>query len=364
MTVGDTPIERVSGLPRLPAAAEPASCIYIRLTTPRSDPTAAAEVLVRQGARVLAAATTVAAVRAWAAGEGEAVRRHVDAVLDQLAVPPAAFAGMALGRPLVMGIVNVTPDSFSDGGEAADTESAVARGLEMLAAGADFVDVGGESTRPGADPVPVDAELNRVVPVVAGLAQAGAVVSIDSRRAAVMQTALDAGARIVNDVTALTGDAESLSLVAARGVPVILMHMQGEPQTMQRDPTYACAPLDIYDWLAERVAACEARGLPRSAISVDPGVGFGKTLDHNLQILARLSVLNGLGCPVTLGVSRKSFIGRLDRDDPAKQRLGGSLAAGLSGLDQGAAILRVHDVAETRQAVAVWSAIRRAAEAD
>ena len=278
--------------------------------------------------------------------------------LAPLTAPRAPIAGLALDRPRVMGVINVTPDSFSDGGDRADAGRAVEDGLAMWEAGAALLDVGGESTRPGADPVPVEEELRRVVPVVRGLADRGARVSIDSRQAPVLAGALDAGAAIVNDVTALTGDPDSIGVVAASAAPVILMHMRGEPRSMQADPRYDDVALDIYDYLAARVAACEAAGIDRSRIAVDPGIGFGKTLDHNLRLIDRLALFHGFGCPVLLGVSRKSFIGRLAGGAPPKERLPGSLAAGLSGLDRGAQILRVHDVAETVQAVALWSAIQ------
>jgi dihydropteroate synthase len=272
---------------------------------------------------------------------------------------PASFAGLSLARPRVMGIVNVTPDSFSDGGEAFQRVDAVARGLAMRAAGADILDVGGESTRPGADPVSVDDELARVIPVVERLAGEGALVSIDTRRAAVMQAAIGAGARIVNDVTALTGDTDALAAVvkAGEGVSVVLMHMQGEPRTMQLNPTYVDAPVDIRDFLAERIAACERAGIARAHIAVDPGIGFGKTLEHNLEILARMDAFHALGCAVVLGASRKSFIGTLSGEKAAGRRAPGSVAAALAARARGVQIFRVHDVAETAQALAVWEAI-------
>ncbi len=257
-----------------------------------------------------------------------------------------------------MGIINVTPDSFSDGGDRFDAARAIADGLALREAGAAILDVGGESsTRPGAAPVPVEEEVRRVVPVVAGLAKAGALVSIDTRRAVVMAAALDAGAQIINDVTALSGDSKSLSLAAGCQASVVLMHMQGEPQTMQRDPHYNDAPLDVYDYLAARVADCEAAGIPRARIAVDPGIGFGKSVAHNLRILDQLAVFHGLGCAVVLGVSRKNFIGRLTGVEDAKARLPGSLAGALAGVARGVQILRVHDVVETRQALAIWAAL-------
>ena len=258
-----------------------------------------------------------------------------------------------------MGIVNVTPDSFSDGGETPDAATAVERGLAMLAAGADIIDVGGESTRPGAAQVAPDEERVRVLPVVSALAAAGATVSIDTRHAEVMSAAIEAGAAIVNDVTALVGDARALEVVASMGAAVVLMHMQGDPRTMQDDPRYHDAPAEIAAWLERRVAVCEAAGIGRDRVAVDPGIGFGKTVEHNLQILARLDELRRLGCAILVGVSRKRFIGRIDADAPPGQRLGGSLAAALAAVARGTHMVRVHDVPETRQALAVWQAIAR-----
>jgi dihydropteroate synthase len=276
--------------------------------------------------------------------------------------PPPLWPGQP-PWPLVMGVLNVTPDSFSDGGRFLAAEAAVVHGLRMHGEGAAIVDVGGESTRPGAEPVPVAEEIRRVVPVIEVLAAAGVRVSIDSRNAATMQAALAAGASIVNDVSALTHDPRSLQLVAERGVPVVLMHARGDPRTMQQNPTYEDVVREVHDYLAGRVAAAAAAGIPRQRIVVDPGVGFGKTLRHNLLILHHLGVFHRLGCAVLLGVSRKSFIARIMAPTavPAAARLPGSLAAALAGLARGAHILRVHDVAETRQAVAVWRAIESAA---
>ncbi len=270
------------------------------------------------------------------------------------------FAGLSLARPLVMGIVNVTPDSFSDGGDRFRLEDAVAAGLAQHAAGADLVDVGGESTRPRAEAVAPEEEQRRVLPVIEALARRGVPVSIDTRHAATMAAALDAGARVVNDVTALTGDPQSLALVAARGAPVVLMHMQGTPETMQQAPAYDDVVEEVARYLLARAQACEAAGLAREAICLDPGIGFGKTLEHNLALLAGTERLAGLGYPVMIGVSRKSFIGRLAGGAAPKERAPGSIAAALFALSRGARLLRVHDVAETRQALAVWSAVAAA----
>lgn len=199
-----------------------------------------------------------------------------------------------------------------------------------------------------------------MVPVIRALAEKGARISIDTRNAATMEAALDAGARIVNDVTALTGDPRSLAVVAEAGVPVVLMHMQGQPQTMQADPTYALAPIDVFDYLSERVEACLRAGMSRETICVDPGMGFGKTVTQNAQILKRLGLFHGLGCPILFGNSRKTFIAKVSRGEPPKQRGPGSVASAILAADQGVQILRVHDVAETAQALAVWRAAREA----
>ena len=313
----------------------------------------ACEIVAEAGRVVL----PIAEARAWAAKAG--LGDETAAAIARVTASRPPFAGLTLDRPRIMGVVNVTPDSFSDGGDFADTETAIAHGLALRQAGADILDIGGESTRPGSEPLPVEVELARVLPVIKALAGAGALVSVDTRRALVMVEAIAAGARIVNDITALAGDPESLGLVARAGVSVVLMHMQGEPRSMQANPVYVEAPLDIHDFFVERLEACVAAGIPAARIAIDPGIGFGKNDRHNIAILQGLGVFHELGVPVLLGVSRKSFIGRLSRKEPAKQRLAGSLAAGLAGLDRGVQMLRVHDVAETHQAMAVWQALVR-----
>ena len=274
--------------------------------------------------------------------------------LERVSRAPPEWAGLGLARPLVMGVLNVTPDSFSDGGAFCDPLQAVEAGVAMAAAGADVVDVGGESARPGAQPTSVEVERARVVPVVRGLAERGVVVSVDTRNAATMAAALDAGARIVNDISALTHDPASARLMAARGCPVVLMHMRHDPATMTALARYDDVALEVTQELAARVAAAEAAGIDRARIAVDPGVGFAKTADHNLALLPRLTVLLNLGCPVVVGVSRKGFIGRLSGERAPRRRGSGSIAAGLHAALHGAAVLRVHDVWETVQAVRVW----------
>ena len=282
----------------------------------------------------------------------------VGACLARLSEPRGLFADAALADagvlPLVMGILNVTPDSFYDGGDYADLDAAIAHGRALHAAGANLVDIGGESTRPGAEPVPVDEELARVIPVVTALAGDGVPVSIDTSRAPVMREAIAAGARVVNDVTALQGDSDSLDVAAGSDADVILMHMQGSPATMQNAPRYGDVVLEVYDALAARVAACEAAGVARSRICIDPGIGFGKTAAQSLELISALAIFHGLGCAVAIGVSRKSFIDAIAGPARPEDRLPGSLAAMLTALGQGAQIVRVHDVAETAQAVSLW----------
>ena len=320
----------------------------------------ASEVYVRQPGRLAVAFATPAQVAAWSADEPAAA--GAAAVLERLSAPRAPVVGLAMDRPQIVGVINVTPDSFSDGGDCDSPGAAIAHGKALAAAGAGILDVGGESTRPGSEPVTGEQELTRVVPVVRELAAAGELVSIDSRRAAVMTAALDAGAKMLNDVSALGFDPGSLAVAAACDAPIVLMHALGDPKTMQVNPSYEHVALDVYDYLEARIAACVAAGIDRRRLIVDPGIGFGKTLEHNIEILHRLSLFHGLGCPLLVGVSRKSFIGRLTGVDAPKQRLPGSLAAGMNALCQGAQIIRVHDVAETVQAVAVWDAVYSSAD--
>jgi dihydropteroate synthase len=256
----------------------------------------------------------------------------------------------------LMGVVNVTPDSFSDGGLYLDPEAAIAHGLELAEAGAEILDVGGESTRPGAEPVSEEEELRRVVPVIRGLVGSRSRISVDTSKAAVAAAALDAGAGIVNDVTALRSDPGMASLCAERGATVVLMHMLGEPRTMQEDPRYDDVVAEVKAFLAERLEAAVAAGIAEERIWLDPGIGFGKTGAHNMELLRRLGELRELGRPLVVGTSRKSFIGKVD-GSPADQRLGGTIASSVLAAAEGAEVLRVHDVAEVRQALAVAAAI-------
>jgi dihydropteroate synthase len=256
-----------------------------------------------------------------------------------------------------MGIVNVTPDSFSDGGLHAATDVATAHGLALFEAGADIVDVGGESTRPGSRGVSAGEEIDRVLPVVEGLVAAGVPVSIDTRKATVMEAAVAAGAAIINDVTALRHDPEAMAVAARLGVTVVLMHMLGEPETMQEDPRYDDVAVEVYDHLEARIAACEAAGIVREKILADPGIGFGKTFTHNLELLDATAMFHGLGVELVIGASRKGFIGAITGEREALKRAPGSAAAALAAAAQGAQIVRVHDVAETAQALRVWRAV-------
>jgi dihydropteroate synthase len=302
--------------------------------------------------------TTVSSVQEWAETEGGATQTAVMAQLSALARPRPAIAGLTTERPRLMGIINVTPDSFFDGGRLATKERAVAHGRALRDAGAHILDIGGESTRPGSSPVSEQEEIDRVLPVLEQLVEDGALVSIDTRHASVMRAACAAGARIINDVSALT---EPGALEAARdtGAAVVLMHMRGAPRTMQDNPIYSHAPYEVVQYLMSRIVACEAAGIQRDAILVDPGIGFGKSVDHNLQILEQLALLHATGCAVLFGASRKSFIGSITNCEDPEDRLPGSLAAATLAAGQGAQIHRVHDVAETRRALAVVDAINR-----
>jgi len=277
------------------------------------------------------------------------------------AARPALHIGertIRLEQPQVMGIVNATPDSFSDGGQFSDGNAAAEAGATMAAAGAAIVDVGGESTRPGARSIWEGDEIERVVPVIRQLASAGTAVSCDTRKADVMTAAVEAGARMINDVSALTYDARSAGVAASLNIPVVLMHHQGDPQTMQDDPRYDDVLVEVYLWLEDRIAAAVDAGVRRENILVDPGFGFGKNVGHNLELMNGLSLFHSLGCPLVVGASRKRTIGALSAEAPTDQRLGGSIAFALKAAEQGAHIVRVHDVFETVQALRIWRGLR------
>ena len=289
-------------------------------------------------------------------GAADAERRFPERAAALTGARPP-FAGIGLERPRIVGVVNVTPDSFSDGGQFDDPAAAIDRVAELAEAGAGIVDIGGESTRPGAADTSVAEELRRVLPVVEAAAGLGLPVSVDTRRAEVMREAIAAGASVVNDVTALAGDPAALEAVAGSQASVVLMHMQGTPATMQDGPRYRLASAEIFRWLEDRVGACVAAGIGRGRIAVDPGIGFGKTDAHNVEILERAALFHGLGCAVMIGVSRKSFIGRLARVAGPADRLAGTVMATAVALSRGVQLHRVHDAADIRQALAVWQAV-------
>jgi dihydropteroate synthase len=270
----------------------------------------------------------------------------------------AAFAGLSLDRIRVMAIANVTPDSFSDGGERLDAAHAIDDGLRFVSEGADIVDVGGESTRPGSRPTAADEELRRVLPVVEGLARQGVLVSIDTRRASVARACLDAGARIVNDVSALSDDPELMPLVARRGVPVVLMHRRGRSEAKYDGPAYGDVVEEVRRFLLDRARASEAAGIARERIALDPGIGFGKSVEENVALIAGAARLADAGYPVLVGSSRKGFIGRLTGIAEPRRRDPASVWLAVEAARRGAAIVRVHDVAAVRQALAVSSAMR------
>jgi dihydropteroate synthase len=278
----------------------------------------------------------------------------LDEVLKRITAERAPFAGFSMKQPLLMGIVNVTPDSFSDGGLYDTKDEAITQAATLVQAGASIVDIGGESTRPGSDAVEEGEELSRVIPVVEGLNGFRAAISIDTRKANVARAAAKAGATIFNDVSALTYDADSLRVAAESGMSVVLMHAQGEPKTMQDDPRYDDVVLEVYDYLEERVAAAVGAGIGLDRISIDPGIGFGKTIAHNLALMANLSLFHGLGVPILVGASRKRFIGEVSQKNEPRLREPGSHAAAIAAASQGVQILRVHDVAGTAQALEVW----------
>lgn len=325
----------------LPLAGQP-----LRFTT--------VEIAEREGPRVKRRIVSLsdAIERDWGRGT-----LHAAQDLEAITAPRVRLAGLTLDRPRIMGIINVTPDSFSDGGLHASTQAAIAHGLMLAEEGADILDIGGESTRPGADYVPVEEELARVLPVIEGLrARSGVLISIDTRKGEVMRQAAAAGADILNDVSALTHDPDALAIAAETGLPVVLMHAQGDPRTMNDNPQYSDVVLDVFDYLETRIAACEAAGIARAKIVADPGIGFGKHLHHNVAVMAALSLYHALGVPVLLGASRKKLIDHISDVPDPRDRVPGSIAAALAGAAQGMQIVRVHDVAATRQALAVWRA--------
>ncbi|MCR9212132.1 MAG: dihydropteroate synthase [Proteobacteria bacterium] len=285
---------------------------------------------------------------------------HRTPLKQQLATLSGFQQARATYSPKIMGILNVTPDSFSDGGEHFERGGAVSHAEKMIEDGAQILDVGGESTRPGAEAVSISEEINRVVPVIEECRDLGVRISIDSRKKAVMEAAVDAGATMINDVTALEYDPESLEFVASKDLPVCLMHSSADPKVMQDNPQYDNVVFDVIDYLNQRIQVCEAAGIAKESIVIDPGIGFGKTLEHNLQLIQGLPYFHTLGCDILLGASRKSFIGKITGEAEAQNRISGSVSAALFGLNCGVQILRVHDVAETRQALEIWQSVKSA----
>ena len=321
------------------------------------------EVCIRTSARtpgrIGRIGATLADLERWATRVGGATEARIASLLARITEPRAALDGWDPARPRLMGILNVTPDSFSDGGDYATPAAAVAQGVRLAEAGAGILDIGGESTRPGAKPVTPQEEIARVLPVIEGLAARrdalrGAKISVDTRRAAVMRASLAAGADIINDITALTGDPESMAVAADSRAMVMLMHMQGEPRTMNVAPTYDDVVLDVFDALEARLEACVAAGIDRHRLVADPGIGFGKRGKENLAILQELALYHGLGVPLLLGASRKGLGDAASGRATPSQRLPSSLGAAMHGLSQGVQILRVHDIAETRQVLTLW----------
>ena len=298
--------------------------------------------------------TCVRGLKVWAQQQPDFVTSRVDGLLSCLTTPRKGY----FSPPKLMGILNVTPDSFSDGGRFLNVRDAIDHGEQLLQQGVDILDIGGESTHPGAEDVSAHEQCRRILPVIRHFVSLGGCVSVDTRDAFVMEAGLDAGASIINDVSALTADHRSLRLLAQKQCWIILMHMQGTPKTMQHNPCYHDVALDVFDWLQERRDACIQAGIDPSRLLIDPGIGFGKTVDHNVALLRQLSLFQGLGCPVVLGVSRKSLIAHLSRQESVEKRLAGSLALCILALEQGVQVLRVHNVVETRQAVTMWMRIR------
>ena len=297
--------------------------------------------------------------REWRSYADSAASRDaaVREVLSRIEMARGDFAGLSMASPVIMGIINVTPDSFSDGGQASEHETAIAQGRRLWAQGARILDVGGESTRPGSDLVPGAEELARVLPVISALAGEGFRLSVDTRKPEVMQAAAKAGAAILNDVSALGFSPESPRVAAGLQLPLVLMQAQGDPKTMQVNPVYEDVALDAYDALEGFIARAVGAGVPRSHLAIDPGIGFGKSFNHNLEVLNQLTLYHGLGVPLLLGASRKAFIGAITGESQAGLRMAGSVGVAIAAAAQGAQIIRVHDVRESVQALATWMAV-------
>ena len=322
----------------------------------------ALKIYVRNGCKVSEQIISVFDLADYLNKQTLEIRLEIEALIENITCECPALklkGGLKLDwhKPLIQGVLNVTPDSFSDGGKFEGQECALSHAREMISAGADIIDVGGESTKPGARAVSIDVEKERVLSVIINLAQLNTPISIDSRNAKVMSAAMAVGSHIINDVSALTHDRHSTKVVVETDAPVILMHTQGTPESMQNDPKYQNILLDIYDYLEARINHCIDHGISKDKIIVDPGIGFGKTVAHNLQIIAGLTIFHGLGVPLLLGVSRKSFIGKITGEKTPEKRVSGSVAAALSCVEKGVQIVRVHDVEHTVQALEITRAL-------
>ena len=313
------------------------------------------EIILRDEHNLCAFKSSIDSARKWALAEG--CLEKLDASIFKITSRRSGVISSERRGPLLMGVVNTSPDSFYANGSNSTSKLAISLAHSLIAEGVDIIDIGGESTRPGSNAISTSEELNRIIDVIRNVKGFGVPISVDTKKAAVMEAAISAGASIINDVTALTGDPRSLMVAAKLSVPVILMHMQGNPITMQKNPQYDNSLLDVFDYLQWRFSICLKAGLLPGNLIVDPGIGFGKNDDHNLSILRRLSLFHSLGAPILLGASRKSLIAGLSNGESANERLPGSLTIGLLAADQGVQILRVHDVAETKQALLVKRAL-------
>ena len=289
----------------------------------------------------------------WLEGEDCLIKNEIYSIFNNLNNSPNTYCGLKIDKPLIMGILNVTPDSFSDGGRYNDFDSAVRHSQNLIDAGASIIDVGGESTRPGAIPVDPSVEQERIIPIVKVLSEKGITVSVDTMHASTMDLALNSGASIINDISALSNDKDSVQVIKKNKAFVIMMHMQGKPLSMQESPSYGFAEIDVYNFLKSRIEFCQKEGVSRDKISIDPGIGFGKSQSHNFNILKNIMLFQMLGLPLVLGVSRKSFVGNLTGVSSPDNRLIGSVSLGLINAIKGVNILRVHDVIETNEALKV-----------
>ena len=334
--------------------------IYLRVLNPRTidtkNPNAEYELISVVASGIKRKKVYQSDLRDFFKGRDNEISTQIGQLLENIETNLQVSSNSAF-VPKIMGILNVTPDSFYDGGRYLNVEMATAAALRMVEAGADIIDVGGESTRPGSVEPTEAEELKRVIPVIRALSEKGITVSIDTRRATVMERALESGAKIINDISALSHDKRSIEVATSSGARVILMHMQGSPKSMQTNPYYEYPSLDIFDFLKQRIVACLEAGIHQNCLLVDPGIGFGKTKTHNIQVLRDIALFHGLGCPVLIGMSRKSFISDLLGNLEASDRMPGSIAGALYAMSQGVHIVRVHDVAETNQSLKVWQAI-------